>query len=155
MIALVLGGLVAVAAVVIVALPFLRESDEPELLDTGRETEELLNLSIKLSKVSKAAEAVAKKQDAASRALFKQQLIAAAAVLADYKNQLAWLKKAGKQDGVLIISARNSLDDRIRGLNLGADDYLIKPVNPNQVWLSLKKIIDNRRLVAEKTTSTY
>ncbi len=34
-------------------------------------------------------------------------------------------------------------------------DYLIKPVNPNQVWLSLKKIIDNRRLVAEKTTSSY
>jgi CheY-like chemotaxis protein len=34
-------------------------------------------------------------------------------------------------------------------------DYLIKPVNPNQVWLSLKKIIDNKRLVAEKTTSTY
>src|SRR6185295_3366651 len=28
-------------------------------------------------------------------------------------------------------------------------------VNPNQVWLSLKKIIDNRRLVAEKTTSAY
>ena len=35
------------------------------------------------------------------------------------------------------------------------DDYLIKPVNPNQVWLSLKKIIDNKRLVAEKTTSAY
>ncbi|HEX7457625.1 MAG TPA: response regulator, partial [Ginsengibacter sp.] len=34
-------------------------------------------------------------------------------------------------------------------------DYLIKPVNPNQVWLSLKKIVDNRRLVAEKTTSAY
>ncbi|GAC1380022.1 MAG: PglZ domain-containing protein [Ginsengibacter sp.] len=34
-------------------------------------------------------------------------------------------------------------------------DYLIKPVNPNQVWLSLKKIIDNKRLVAEKTTSSY
>ena len=44
MIALVLGGLIAVAAVVIVALPFLRDSDEPELLDSGRETEELLNL---------------------------------------------------------------------------------------------------------------
>jgi hypothetical protein len=43
-IALILGGLVAVAAVVIVALPFLRESSEPELLDSGRETEELLNL---------------------------------------------------------------------------------------------------------------
>jgi len=34
-------------------------------------------------------------------------------------------------------------------------DYLIKPVNPNQVWLSLKKILDNKRLVAEKTTSAY
>jgi hypothetical protein len=43
-IALVLGGLIAVAAVVIVALPFLRDSDEPELLDSGRDTEELLNL---------------------------------------------------------------------------------------------------------------
>src|SRR3984893_5721262 len=34
-------------------------------------------------------------------------------------------------------------------------DYLIKPVNPNQVLLSLKKIIDNRRLVAETTTTAY
>lgn len=34
-------------------------------------------------------------------------------------------------------------------------DYLIKPVNPNQVWLTLKKILDNKRLVAEKTTSAY
>lgn len=40
---------------------------------------------------------------------------------------LAELKSAGKEDGVIIISARNSLDDRIAGLNLGADDYLIKP----------------------------
>ncbi len=35
------------------------------------------------------------------------------------------------------------------------DDYLIKPVNPNQILLSLKKIIDNHRLVREKTTSEY
>lgn len=34
-------------------------------------------------------------------------------------------------------------------------DYLIKPVNPNQVLLSLKKIVDNKRLVAEKTTQNY
>ena len=34
-------------------------------------------------------------------------------------------------------------------------DYLIKPVNPNQVLLSLKKIIDSKRLVSEKTTSAY
>ena len=34
-------------------------------------------------------------------------------------------------------------------------DYLLKPVNPNQVLLSLKKIIDNKRLVAETTTTAY
>ena len=34
-------------------------------------------------------------------------------------------------------------------------DYLIKPVNPNQILLTLKKIIDNKRLVREKTASNY
>ncbi|MDQ3047481.1 MAG: PglZ domain-containing protein [Bacteroidota bacterium] len=34
-------------------------------------------------------------------------------------------------------------------------DYLIKPVNPNQILLSLKKTLDNRRLISEKTTSNY
>ncbi len=34
-------------------------------------------------------------------------------------------------------------------------DYLIKPVNPNQILLSLKKNLDHTRLVSEKTTSSY
>ncbi len=34
-------------------------------------------------------------------------------------------------------------------------DYLIKPVNPNQILLSLKKNLDERRLVSEKTTTDY
>ncbi len=34
-------------------------------------------------------------------------------------------------------------------------DYLIKPVNPNQILLTLKKIIDNKRLIREKTSSDY
>lgn len=34
-------------------------------------------------------------------------------------------------------------------------DYLIKPVNPNQILLTLKKHLDNRRLVSEKTQSNY
>lgn len=40
---------------------------------------------------------------------------------------------------------------------LGAQitDYLIKPVNPNQVLLSLKKIMDGKRLVSEATTVAY
>ncbi|WP_296637116.1 bifunctional response regulator/alkaline phosphatase family protein [Polaribacter sp.] len=34
-------------------------------------------------------------------------------------------------------------------------DYLIKPVNPSQILLSLKKNLDNSRLVSEKTTANY
>lgn len=34
-------------------------------------------------------------------------------------------------------------------------DYLIKPVNPNQILLSLKKNLDHSRLVSQKTTSNY
>src|SRR5690625_5440823 len=34
-------------------------------------------------------------------------------------------------------------------------DFLLKPVNPNQILLTLKKIIDNRRLVREKTVQDY
>jgi len=34
-------------------------------------------------------------------------------------------------------------------------DYLIKPVNPNQILLTLKKLLDQNKLVSEKTTSSY
>jgi CheY-like chemotaxis protein len=34
-------------------------------------------------------------------------------------------------------------------------DYLIKPINPNQILLSAKKILENKRLVSEKTNSSY
>jgi DNA-binding response OmpR family regulator len=40
---------------------------------------------------------------------------------------LNFLKKQMKEESVLIISARNSLDDKVKGLNIGADDYLTKP----------------------------
>ncbi|SIO46490.1 response regulator transcription factor [Chitinophaga niabensis] len=37
------------------------------------------------------------------------------------------LKRSNKADGVLIVSAKNSLDDKVYGLKAGADDYLAKP----------------------------
>lgn len=40
---------------------------------------------------------------------------------------LETLKDHQKSEGVIIITARNSLDDKVKGLNLGADDYLSKP----------------------------
>ena len=51
------------------------------------------------------------------------------------------LKKNHKADGVLIISARNSLDDRLNGLNSGADDYLIKPFHLSELTARVAAII--------------
>lgn len=68
---------------------------------------------------------------------------------------LGKIKEAHAQLPVVLITkneTENLMDDAI-GSQI--TDYLIKPVNPNQVWLSLKKIIDNKRLVAERTTSAY
>jgi hypothetical protein len=42
--ALILGGLIAVVAVIIVAIPFLRDNGEPELIDDGARSEDLLEL---------------------------------------------------------------------------------------------------------------
>src|SRR5690348_10891099 len=68
---------------------------------------------------------------------------------------LAKIKEVNQSLPVVLITkneTENLMDDAI-GSQIS--DYLIKPVNPNQVWLSLKKIIDNKRLVAEKTTQQY
>src|SRR5207253_5627649 len=68
---------------------------------------------------------------------------------------LAKIKEHNAQIPVVLITknkTENLMDDAI-GSQIA--DYLIKPVNPNQVLLSLKKIIDNKRLVAEKTTTAY
>jgi len=40
---------------------------------------------------------------------------------------LDFLKEKSRNEAVLIISARNSLDEKLKGLNIGADDYLTKP----------------------------
>lgn len=51
------------------------------------------------------------------------------------------LKKANKLDGVIIISAKNSLDDKVLGLNLGADDYLPKPFHLSELGARVSAII--------------
>ena len=40
---------------------------------------------------------------------------------------LSALRQAGKQTPVLFLTARDAVDDRVKGLDLGADDYLVKP----------------------------
>jgi len=56
-----------------------------------------------------------------------------------------------------VVMVTKSEAEEIMDKAIGAkiSDYLIKPVNPNQILLSIKKNIDNKRLIAEETTSAY
>lgn len=58
---------------------------------------------------------------------------------------------------VPVIMITKSEEERIMDDAIGSKiaDYLIKPVNPNQILLSLKKTLDNKRLVGEKTNTSY
>ena len=51
------------------------------------------------------------------------------------------LKNLNKTDGVLIVSAKNSLDDKISGLKMGADDYLAKPFHLSELEARVTAII--------------
>jgi DNA-binding response OmpR family regulator len=54
------------------------------------------------------------------------------------------LKKTHPETGIIILSARNSLDDKISGLDLGADDYISKPFNLTELNSRIKSVF--RRL---------
>ena len=57
---------------------------------------------------------------------------------------LKQLKANHKSDGVLIISARNSIEDKVAGLHLGADDYLPKPFHLSELGARVAAIIRRR-----------
>src|SRR5260221_3712774 len=55
------------------------------------------------------------------------------------------LHEVNKTEGVIIISARNSVDDKIKGLNLGADDYLTKPFHLSELNARIQAVIRRKK----------
>jgi len=51
------------------------------------------------------------------------------------------MKEEGKAGNVIIISAKNSIDDKVNGLLLGADDYLTKPFHMAELFARIKAVI--------------
>lgn len=60
----------------------------------------------------------------------------------DFLRELNGMHKA---DSVIIISAKDSLDDKIKGLNLGADDYLTKPFHIAELNARIKSVIRRKK----------
>ncbi len=63
---------------------------------------------------------------------------------------LQLLKEQRKQANVIILSAKDSLDDKIAGLDLGADDYLPKPFHLAELSARIKSVIRRTRRAGEQ-----
>jgi len=63
---------------------------------------------------------------------------------------LQQLKRRDKADSVIIISAKDSIDDKIKGLDLGADDYLTKPFHIAELNARIKSVLRRNKMDGKK-----
>jgi DNA-binding response OmpR family regulator len=61
-------------------------------------------------------------------------------------NLLEVIKKENLDSGILIISAKNSLDDKLKGLDLGADDYITKPFHLAELSSRINALLRRTKL---------
>lgn len=64
------------------------------------------------------------------------------------------LKVSGKSGNIIIISAKNSLDDKLAGLDLGADDYLTKPFHIAELNARIKAVLRRKMLDGRNVLET-
>lgn len=63
---------------------------------------------------------------------------------------LRTLTEAGRRTNVIILSAKDSIDDKVAGLDLGADDYLSKPFHLAELHARLKSVLRRRTRNGER-----
>lgn len=61
------------------------------------------------------------------------------------------LRTLDKSENVIIISAKDSLEDKLRGLNLGADDYLTKPFHIAELTARVKSVLRRKAFQGKRT----
>lgn len=65
------------------------------------------------------------------------------------------LRRLKKTDGVIIISAKEALDTRIEGIQLGADDYLTKPFHLSELLVRIQAIIRRKNFSGNNTVTFH
>ena len=113
--------------------------DEVELLTA------ISNFLTKETYICELAESYAKADD--KLAIYEYDIILLDITLPD-GNGLELLKsirKRQKKAGVIIISAKNSLDDKINGLDLGADDYITKPFYLSELNSRIRAVLRRKQ----------
>ena len=107
------------------------------------------NMQATLEKDSFLVESVANYQDAMSKiGVYDYDCILLDISLPDGDGLeiLHALKQTGPTDSVIIVSAKDSLDDKIHGLDLGADDYLAKPFHMAELNARVKAVLRRRKM---------
>ncbi len=112
--------------------------DEPEMLENMRQTLELEYYTVESASNYQAA---SEKISAYSYDCILLDISLPDGSGLDLLNQL---KESGKSDAVIIVSAKDSLDDRLTGLNKGADDYLPKPFHMAELHARVKAVLRRR-----------
>jgi DNA-binding response OmpR family regulator len=68
---------------------------------------------------------------------------------------LAEIKRLNKEDGVIIISAKDSFDDKIEGLRVGADDYLAKPFHLPELAARIYSVIRRKKFTNDNIVQQH
>jgi len=63
------------------------------------------------------------------------------------------LRKAGRQTPILLITAKDGFDDMRRGFSLGSDDYMVKPINVNELLLRVQALLRRSQMLNERKQS--
>ena len=77
--------------------------------------------------------------------IYDYDCIADITLPAERPDLLEELKKMRKKDSVIIVSAKDSIEDKVTGLDLGADDYLTKPFHLAELNARIKCIIRRKQ----------
>jgi two-component system response regulator MprA len=73
----------------------------------------------------------------------------------DGLEMLRRLRTAGDETPILMLTARDAIEDRVQGLDRGADDYLVKPFAPSELLARLRALSRRSKIADSEKPLTY